>query len=100
MSISSISTIAVARNSGAPTKADSSEAAADAPDAEEAATLPALLVKTVPTSLVAGYTAFIAPRDNYAGDAHGDEPASRSIPTITVGCRDHAGRCVGNWHVL
>jgi hypothetical protein len=60
MSISSISTIAVARNSGAPTKADSSEATADAPDAEEAATLPALLVKTVPTSLVAGYTAFIA----------------------------------------
>ena len=52
--------VRVARSPGVPTKTEPGEDTAEETDGKGTATLPALLVKTVPTSLVAGYTALIA----------------------------------------
>ncbi|HVN10703.1 MAG TPA: hypothetical protein VMT69_01325 [Kineosporiaceae bacterium] len=61
MSITSLTGVALARNQpGTTTKADSGEVPKDAPGADEQASLLALLVKQVPTGMVAAYTAVTA----------------------------------------
>lgn len=61
MSIGSLTGVALARNSaGKTTKADSGELPKDAPDAQETASISALLAKQVPTGMVASYTAVTA----------------------------------------
>ena len=60
MSISSITSLAVARNLRQPDKADAGVAPAGTDAAGENPSLPEILAKTVPVGLVSAYTAFIA----------------------------------------
>jgi hypothetical protein len=60
MSISSITSFAVARNLRAPTKADAGVATTEAAAAGDPPSLPEILAKTLPVGLVSAYTAFIA----------------------------------------
>ena len=67
MSISTLAALAVARNlppttagKPRPTKQDAGESVAPSAKADEKASLTTILAKTVPTGLVAAYTAFIA----------------------------------------
>lgn len=60
MSINTMTTLAVARNRRQPTKADAGERTPDSTAATDSPSIPALLVKTVPTGLVTAYTAFVA----------------------------------------
>jgi len=60
MSVGALTSIGVARNLRAPTKSDAGERTEDSNEADQAASIPELLVKQVPTSLVAGYTAVTA----------------------------------------
>ena len=60
MSISSITTLAVARNLRKPTKSDVGVVTAESNTAKEDPSSTDLLAKTVPVGLVSAYTAFIA----------------------------------------
>lgn len=60
MSIKSLVTVGVAWNERKPTKSDSGEVVDESAEAGTSASLSLLLVKQVPTGLVAAYTAFTA----------------------------------------
>lgn len=60
MSISTLATLAVTRNAGRPSKADTGEKPAGSDDSDKTPSLAQLLVKQVPTGMVAGYTAVVA----------------------------------------
>jgi hypothetical protein len=60
VAIGTLSTVAVTRNTEAPKKADTGRTSENATDATEDASLSDLLGTTVPTAVVAAYTAFTA----------------------------------------
>src|SRR5689334_21091347 len=60
VAIGTLSTVAVTRNTEAPKKADTGRASQNATDATQDASLSDLLGTTVPTAVVAAYTAFTA----------------------------------------
>jgi hypothetical protein len=60
MSISSMTTLAVARDLRPPTKADTTERTPESSEGKDQPSGMAILAKTVPTGYVAAYTAFLA----------------------------------------
>ena len=83
MSIRTLTTVGVARNRRQPTKSDSGEVLEDQQANTEAASLPQLLVKQVPTGMVAAYTAFTAAVVELIDEPTADVPD----PDLLIGFR-------------
>jgi hypothetical protein len=74
MSIGSITALAVARNTRRPTKSDAGEVTEESVESEAPPSLMALLIKQVPVSMVAGYTALTAGLVELVGKATRENP--------------------------
>lgn len=75
MSISSLTALAVARNTRRPTKSDAGEVTEESDQSAASPSLVGLLVKQVPVSMVAGYTALTAGLVELVGKATPDNPS-------------------------
>lgn len=82
MSIPSMTSLAVARNLGVPTKSDAGVLNKDAEGAGEPPTLTQVLAKTVPVGLVTAYTAFIAVVSELVPEPSAEDPAPDQLLLI------------------